>query len=53
MQEIKGRENEEIEEKFPVHAAFVLMRHTNENVLTNRTIKTRLYFSILPPQVPL
>jgi hypothetical protein len=28
------------------------MRHTNENVSTNRTLKTRLYSSILPPQVP-
>jgi hypothetical protein len=32
MQEKMGRKNEEREEKFPVHAASVLMRHTNENV---------------------
>jgi hypothetical protein len=52
MQEKKGSENEEREEKFPVHDSSVLMRHTNENVSTNRTLKTRLYSSILPPQVP-
>jgi hypothetical protein len=48
----KGRGKKEREEKFPIHAASVLMRHTKENVSKNRTIKTHFYSSILLPQVP-